>query len=252
MLTSSTMPERHHRDRQPRDQPGRREGEGAGVGEHPAVGGEHRTTLRRRQWFPSPWQPPPRWSMPDPSRTTPCCSSPSAVREARRRGPVPAQRHRRQGHPRRRGSRRSASTTSSFGGRSPINDQNRDLIAAIEADLEANGVDLPVYWGNRNWDPYLRDALEQMKADGVTRAAALLTSAYSSYSGCRQYRENLAAAVAAVPGAPRIDRLRALLQPPGLHRADGRRHPRRARRPARGRPPRRAPRLRHALDPGRA
>src|SRR3954451_25364064 len=82
-----------------------------------------------------------------------------------------------------------------FGGRSPINDQNRALIAAIEGDLEANGVDLPVYWGNRNWDPYLRDALAQMKADGITRAAALLTSAYSSYSGCRQYRENLADAV---------------------------------------------------------
>ncbi len=103
-----------------------------------------------------------------------------------------------------------------FGGRSPINDQNRALIAAIEGDLEANGVDLPVYWGNRNWDPYLRDTLEQMKADGVTRAAALLTSAYSSYSGCRQYRENLAAAVAEVPGAPRIDRLRHYFNHPGF------------------------------------
>ena len=82
-----------------------------------------------------------------------------------------------------------------FGGRSPINDQNRAFIAAIEDDLAANGVDLPVYWGNRNWDPYLREALEQMRADGITRAAVLLTSAYSSYSGCRQYRENLADAV---------------------------------------------------------
>ena len=79
-----------------------------------------------------------------------------------------------------------------LGGRSPINDQNRALIAAVEADLAAGGVDLPVYWGNRNWDPYLRDALEQMRADGITRAAVLVTSAYSSYSGCRQYRENLA------------------------------------------------------------
>ena len=138
-----------------------------------------------------------------------------------------------------------------LGGRSPINDQNRTLIAAIEADLAANGVDLPVYWGNRNWDPYLRDALEQMKADGITRAAALLTSAYSSYSGCRQYRENLADAVAEVPGRPPDRPAAALLQPPRLHRADGRRDPGRARRPARGGPPRRAPRLRHALDPDR-
>ena len=103
-----------------------------------------------------------------------------------------------------------------FGGRSPINDQNRELIDAIEADLEANGVGIPVYWGNRNWDPYLRDALEQMKADGVTRAAAILTSAYSSYSGCRQYRENLADAVEQVPGAPRIDRLRHYSNHPGF------------------------------------
>ena len=103
-----------------------------------------------------------------------------------------------------------------FGGRSPINDQNRDLVDAIEADLEANGVNLPVYWGNRNWDPYLREALERMKADGITRVAAVLTSAYSSYSGCRQYRENLADAVAEVPGAPRIDRLRHYFNHPGF------------------------------------
>src|ERR1700712_4909976 len=103
-----------------------------------------------------------------------------------------------------------------FGGRSPINDQNRDLVDAIKADLWANGIDLPVYWGNRNWDPFLREAIEQMRADGVTRAAALLTSAYSSYSGCRQYRENLAEAVAAVPGAPRIDRLRQYFNHPGF------------------------------------
>ena len=103
-----------------------------------------------------------------------------------------------------------------FGGRSPINDQNRELVDAIEADLEANNVRVPVYWGNRNWDPYLREALEQMKADGITRAAAVLTSAYSSYSGCRQYRENLAAAVEQVPGAPRIDRLRHYSNHPGF------------------------------------
>ena len=78
-----------------------------------------------------------------------------------------------------------------FGGKSPINDQNRAFIAAIEADLAENGVDLPVYWGNRNWDPYLRETTEQMAADGVRRAVCFVTSAYSSYSGCRQYRENL-------------------------------------------------------------
>ncbi|MCW2820638.1 MAG: ferrochelatase, partial [Marmoricola sp.] len=103
-----------------------------------------------------------------------------------------------------------------LGGRSPINEQNRDLIDAIESDLTANDVSIPVYWGNRNWDPYLRDTLMQMKADGITRAAAILTSAYSSYSGCRQYRENLAQAVAEVPGAPRIDRLRHYFNHPGF------------------------------------
>jgi protoporphyrin/coproporphyrin ferrochelatase len=104
-----------------------------------------------------------------------------------------------------------------FGGKSPINDQNRELIAAVEEDLRSNGIDLPVYWGNRNWDPYLADTLRQMAADGIQRAACLVTSAYSSYSGCRQYRENLADAVAEVgPGAPRLDRLRHYFNHPGF------------------------------------
>ncbi|MGN6160494.1 MAG: ferrochelatase [Marmoricola sp.] len=103
-----------------------------------------------------------------------------------------------------------------FGGRSPINDQNRALLAAIQQDLADNGVELPVYWGNRNWDPYLRDTLAQMTADGVRRAAVFVTSAYSSYSGCRQYREDLAGAVAAVEGAPTLDRLRAYFNHPGV------------------------------------
>ena len=102
------------------------------------------------------------------------------------------------------------------GGRSPINDQNRALVEAIETDLAANGVDVPVYWGNRNWDPFLRDAVQQMTKDGVTRVAAILTSAYSSYSGCRQYRENLAVAVEGVPDAPRIDKLRHYFNHPGF------------------------------------
>ncbi|HZJ07458.1 MAG TPA: ferrochelatase [Nocardioidaceae bacterium] len=104
-----------------------------------------------------------------------------------------------------------------FGGRSPINDQNRALVAAIEEDFASNRLHLPVYWGNRNWAPYLKDTLDEMRADGIGRAACLLTSAYSSYSGCRQYRENLAAAVAAVgEGAPRVDRLRHYFNHPGF------------------------------------
>ncbi len=104
-----------------------------------------------------------------------------------------------------------------FGGRSPINDQNRAFIAAVEEDFRSTGIDLPVYWGNRNWDPYLADTLRQMRDDGVRRAACLMTSAYSSYSGCRQYRENLAEAVAAVgAGAPRLDRLRHYFNHPGF------------------------------------
>jgi ferrochelatase len=78
-----------------------------------------------------------------------------------------------------------------FGGRSPINELNRELVDAIRKDFAEHGVDLPVYWGNRNWDPYLRDTLRQMATDGIKNAAYFVTSAYSSYSGCRQYREDL-------------------------------------------------------------
>ena len=78
-----------------------------------------------------------------------------------------------------------------FGGKSPINDQNRELVDEIRKDLANHGLDLPVYWGNRNWHPFLRDTMRQMADDGVRHAAYFLTSAYSSYSGCRQYRENL-------------------------------------------------------------
>ena len=103
------------------------------------------------------------------------------------------------------------------GGKSPINDQNREFLAALREDFRGNGLDLPVYWGNRNWHPYLADTLRQMKADGVDRVACVLTSAYSSYSGCRQYRENLADAVAEVgEGAPRLDRLRHYFNHPGF------------------------------------
>jgi len=78
-----------------------------------------------------------------------------------------------------------------FGGKSPINGQNRALIAALEAELTAHGPALPVYWGNRNWHPMLADTLRQMRADGIHRALAFATSAFGSYSGCRQYREDI-------------------------------------------------------------
>ncbi len=103
-----------------------------------------------------------------------------------------------------------------FGGRSPINDQNRAFLAAVRSDLDAHGIDVPLYWGNRNWDPYLRDTLATMAADGVTRAACFVTSAYSSWSSCRQYRENLFDAVADLEGAPRLDKLRHYFNHPGF------------------------------------
>jgi protoporphyrin/coproporphyrin ferrochelatase len=104
-----------------------------------------------------------------------------------------------------------------FGGKSPINDQNRALIRALEAELAAHELKLPIYWGNRNWHPLLTGTLKQMVADGARRALALFTSAYSSYSSCRQYLENIAAAQAEVgPSAPRVDKLRAYYNHPGF------------------------------------
>jgi protoporphyrin/coproporphyrin ferrochelatase len=104
-----------------------------------------------------------------------------------------------------------------FGGRSPINDQNRALIAALEKELATHGPQLPIYWGNRNWHPLLTDTIRQMATDGVRRALAFVTSAYSSYSSCRQYRENIAAAQADVgDAAPQIDKLRVFFNHPGF------------------------------------
>ena len=103
-----------------------------------------------------------------------------------------------------------------FGGRSPINDQCRDFLAAVRADLAEHGVDLPVYWGNRNWDPYLADAVRRMRDDGVRRAACFVTSAYASYSGCRQYREDLYDAAVAAEGGPVLDKLRHYFNHPGF------------------------------------
>ncbi len=102
-----------------------------------------------------------------------------------------------------------------FGGKSPINDQNRELIAALQKLLDAEGPHVPIYWGNRNWHPLLPDTIRQMRADGVKRAVAFFTSAFSSYSGCRQYRENVAAAQQQVgEGAPEIVKVRRFYNDP--------------------------------------
>jgi len=104
-----------------------------------------------------------------------------------------------------------------FGGQSPINAQNRALIAALSEEFAAAGLALPIYFGNRHWHPFLGETLAQMKAAGVRRGIAFFTSAFSSYSGCRQYLENIASAQAQVgPGAPQVDRLRAFFNHPGF------------------------------------
>ncbi len=104
-----------------------------------------------------------------------------------------------------------------FGGVSPINQQNRDLIAAIEKDFAASGIDLPVYWGNRNWQPFLADTMRAMAADGIERVIAFATSAYSSYSSCRQYLEDIDQARAAVgPDAPAVVKIPPYYRHPGF------------------------------------
>jgi len=104
-----------------------------------------------------------------------------------------------------------------FGGKSPINEQNRQLIVALEMELAAHGPQLPIYWGNRNWHPLLTDTMRQMAADGVRHALTFVTSAFSSYSGCRQYREDITRAQQAVgPTAPRVDKLRVFFNHPGF------------------------------------
>lgn len=103
------------------------------------------------------------------------------------------------------------------GGVSPVNGQCRALLAALRAEFSASGIELPLYWGNRNWHPLLPDAVAAMRSDGVRRALAFVTSAYGSYPSCRQYLEDLAAARSAVGGgAPVIDKIRHFHDHPGF------------------------------------
>jgi ferrochelatase len=104
-----------------------------------------------------------------------------------------------------------------FGGASPINQQCRDLLAAVTAEFGGHGIDLPTYWGNRNWHPMLADTLAQMRDDGVEHALGFATSAYGGYSSCKQYWEDIAAARKAVgPKAPAITKLRQFHDHPGF------------------------------------
>ncbi len=104
-----------------------------------------------------------------------------------------------------------------LGGKSPINDQNRALITALEHELARQDLPLPVYWGNRNWHPLLADTLRQMATDGVRRALAYVTSAYGSYSGCRQYLDDIARAQQQVgASSPRVEKIRLFYNHPGF------------------------------------
>jgi len=111
---------------------------------------------------------------------------------------------------------RIASRYARFGGVSPINGETRAFIAALETELREHGITLPVYWGNRNWHPFLADTLKKMEADGVRHAIAHITSTFSSYSGCRKYREDLYNATVELEKAPVIDKLRLGFNHPGF------------------------------------
>jgi len=105
-----------------------------------------------------------------------------------------------------------------FGGVSPINNQNRALLAALRSELAVRGSELPVYWGNRFWAPYFADALRELHADGHRRVLVLVTTAFSSYSGCRAYREDLASALAetGLEGELVLDKVRQYFDHPGF------------------------------------
>ena len=107
-----------------------------------------------------------------------------------------------------------------FGGISPINAQNRALIAALEPELQAHGTNMPIYFGNRNWEPFVADTIRQMRADGVTRTLVFVTSTFSSYSGCRQYREDVIRALESLPEDEQdqiaFDKIRVFYNHPGF------------------------------------
>ena len=104
-----------------------------------------------------------------------------------------------------------------FGGESPLNAQNRALIASVVEEFTSASLPLPVYWGNRNWHPMLADTIREMAEDGVNRALAFVTSPFASYSGCRQYIENIESARQEVgPSAPKVDKLRLFYNHPGF------------------------------------
>jgi protoporphyrin/coproporphyrin ferrochelatase len=104
-----------------------------------------------------------------------------------------------------------------FDGRSPINEHNRAMLALLEKELAAKGPRLPVYWGNRNWHPFLVDTLRRMAADGARRALAFVTSAYGSFSSCRQYLDDIARAREEVgEGAPAVEKIRSYYNHPGF------------------------------------
>ncbi|MDN5824329.1 MAG: ferrochelatase, partial [Micrococcaceae bacterium] len=104
------------------------------------------------------------------------------------------------------------------GGISPINAQNRALKSAMEAELASRGIEVPVYWGNRNWDPYIPETLKQLHQDGHRRVLMFSTSAYSSYSSCRQYREDLGVALreTGLEGILEVDKVRQYFDHPGF------------------------------------
>jgi ferrochelatase len=107
-----------------------------------------------------------------------------------------------------------------FGGVSPINDQNKALIAALEKEFAAAGVELPIYWGNRNWAPYVEDTWRQMADDGIEHVYVFATSAYASFSGCRQYHEDVARARASCGGGPTAEKLPHYFDAPGFVHAN--------------------------------
>src|SRR5919112_66654 len=107
-----------------------------------------------------------------------------------------------------------------FAGVSPINAQNKALIAAVEAELAAAGIDMGVYWGNRNWAPYVEDTWRQLAEDGIEHVYVFATSAYASFSGCRQYHEDIARARASYGGGPTAEKLPHYFNTPGFVQAN--------------------------------